>query len=114
MSLVLALYVLVVIFVSLLPSKGISLWNIDKMGHFLAYAGMAILALMTFNSETTRILALLSAIALGAALEWAQSFVPGRDMSLIDGIANTLGILSGTLLFHLRGQYLTERFDRFM
>ena len=108
MSLVLALYVLVVIVVSLLPSQGISLWNIDKIGHFLAYAGMAILALMTFASETTQIVALLSAIALGAALEWAQSFVPGRDMSLVDGIANTLGVLSGTLLFHFRHTNNTE------
>ena len=99
MVLIFALYVLLVIFVSLVPSGGISLWHIDKIGHFLAYAGMAILALLTFDSGIARISALIFAVALGAALEWGQSFVPGRDMSLLDGIANTLGVLSGTLLF---------------
>ena len=100
MTLIFALYVLLVILVSLFPSTGISpVRHIDKIGHFLAYMGMAILALLTFDSGIARISALLFAVALGAALEWGQSFVPGRDMSLLDGIANTLGVLSGTLLF---------------
>ena len=99
MGLIFALYVLLVIFVSLVPSEGVAPWHIDKIGHFLAYAGMAILALLTFDSGIARISALLLAVALGAALEWGQSFVPGHDMSLLDGIANALGVLSGTLLF---------------
>jgi VanZ family protein len=99
MGLIFALYVLLVIFVSLVPGEGISLWHIDKIGHFLAYAGMAVLAFLTFDSGRARISALVFAVALGAALEWGQSFVPGRDMSLLDGIANTLGVLAGTLLF---------------
>ncbi len=104
MPLAFMLYVLVVIFISMFPGRGSSLWHIDKIGHFLAYMGMAILAFLAFNSGIARISALVFAIALGAMLEWGQSFIPGRDMSLIDETANTLGVLAGTLLFRLRGQ----------
>jgi len=107
-------YVLMVIFVSLLPSTGVSFWHVDKIGHFFAYAGMAVLALLAFNSRISRALALFFAVALGAALEWGQSFVPGRDMSLMDGIANTLGVITGTVLFWFRGQHITRYVARFI
>ena len=107
-------YVLVVIFVSLLPSTGISFWYVDKIGHFCAYAGMAVLAHLAFNSKISRALALFFAVVLGAALEWGQSFVPGRDMSLVDGIANTLGVITGTVLFWFRGQHITRHVARFI
>lgn len=107
-------YVLMVIFVSLLPSTGVSFWHIDKIGHFFAYAGMAVLALLAFNSGISRSSALFFAVALGAALEWGQSFVPGRDMSLIDGMANTLGVITGTVLFWFRGQHITRYVARFI
>jgi hypothetical protein len=34
--------------------------------------------------------------------------VPGRDMSLIDGVANSLGVFAGALFFRLRGQVMVE------
>ena len=119
MLLVFALYVLAVILVSLLPSGGVLPWHVDNIGHFnighfLAYTGMAVLACLTFNSGIARVSALFLAIALGAVLEWGQSFVPGRDMSLIDGIANTLGVLSGTVLFRLRGRHFARYVERFI
>ena len=110
--LVFSVYVLGVIFVSLLPGGGGSFWHLDKIGHYLAYLGMAVLAFLTFKAGTPQILALLFAVVLGAALEWCQSFLPGRDMSLWDGIANTLGVISGVVLFHFRGQYITRYADR--
>ena len=108
MRLACPLYVLLVVSVSLFPSRGLSFWHLDKIGHFLAYSGMAILAFLTFNNTTARLSALVFAIGLGAVLEWGQSWVPGRDMSLVDGIANTLGVLSGVLLFRFRGRALAE------
>ena len=109
MPLVFTLYVIFVIFASLFPSVGgVSHWHIDKIGHFFVYMGMAIVAFLTFNRRIIRISALFFAIALGAALEWGQSLVPGRTMSLIDGIVNTLGVLSGAFLFRLWGHYLVD------
>jgi VanZ family protein len=114
MPLIFALYVLAVILVSLLPSGGVSPWHVDNIGHFLAYTGMAVLACLTFNSGIARVSALFFAIALGVALEWGQSFVPGRDMSLLDGVANSLGVLSGTVLFRLRGRHFARYVERFI
>jgi len=99
-------YVLLVVLVSLLPSGGISIGNSDKVGHFFAYAGIAILALLSFEGRFARLAALLGAVGLGAILEWGQSFVPGRDMSLADGITNALGVLVGALFFRFFGHTL--------
>jgi VanZ family protein len=106
---VFVVYVLMVVLVSLLPSGGISLWHIDKVGHYLAYAGMALLAFLTFKSRVGRVGALIFAVGLGAVLEWAQSFVPGRDMSVVDGIANTLGVITGAVCFCLWGEQIAGR-----
>jgi VanZ family protein len=114
MLLIFALYVLAVILVSLLPGGGRSPVRVDDIGHFLAYAGMAVLACLTFSSGVARASALFFAVALGAALEWGQSFVPGRDMSLIDGMTNALGVLSGAVLFRLRGRHLARYVKRIM
>jgi VanZ family protein len=114
MPVIYVFYVFMVIVVSLLPGTGTSFWHVDKIGHFFAYAGMAVLALLTFNSGVSRASAVFFAIALGAVLEWGQSFVPGRDMSLIDGLANTLGVITGTVLFWFRGQHITRYVARFI
>jgi VanZ family protein len=108
--LVLAFYVLLVVLMSLLPgpARGPSLGKLGDVLHFLAYSGMAVLALLSFGSRTARFLALLSAVGLGALLEWGQSFVPSREMSLIDQIVNTLGVLSGALFFRFQGSALVD------
>ena len=87
--------------VSLVPATptGASLPHIDKVGHFLAYVGLAILACLGFQGRRLRLPLLLGAVALGAALEFAQQFVPGRDLSLADGIVNAAGVLAGALAF---------------
>jgi VanZ family protein len=106
--LVLLVYVLLVVLASLVPSSGVSVWHIDKIGHFLAYCGMALLASLSFHVRATRLVALLAAVGVGALLEWGQWSVPGRDMSLADGIANALGVGTGALLFRFRGHFLLD------
>ena len=103
LRLALLLWVLGIVVASLIPSTGVSFWNLDKVGHFLAYAGLATLICLSFEGTKARLGALIGAVVLGALLEVAQSFVPGRDMSLLDATTNTLGVLSGAVLFRLRG-----------
>jgi len=100
-SVALVLYVLAIIVVSVVPSAGVSTWNLDKVGHFLAYTGLAVLVCLTLGRKAQRIVGLLGSVALGACLELVQSQVPGRDMSLVDGIVNTFGVLAGLLIFTL-------------
>ncbi len=108
--LALAFYVLLVVLMSLLPgpARGPSLGHLGDVLHFLAYSGMAVLALLSFGSKTARFVSLLSAVGLGALLEWGQSFIPGRQMSFMDQIANTLGVLSGALFFRYQGHALMD------
>ena len=107
--LVLLVYTLGIVVVSLIPSTGVSLWNLDKVGHYFAYAGLAVLVCLNLEWTHARVAGLIGAVVLGALLEGAQSFVPGRDMSLVDGAANTLGVLSGAVIFRLREGDLRRR-----
>ena len=106
---VLLSYVLLVILVSLVPfSSEPSTWPVDKVGHFLAYAGMAVLALFSYAALPARLVALVAAAGLGALLEWGQASIPGRDMSWIDQLANVLGLLAGAAVFRCYGRVLFE------
>lgn len=96
------LCVLAVVVVSLIPSCTISIpGTLDKVGHFMAYAIMAYLGLVAFNSRRASILVILFSFTLGIALELLQSFISGRDPSIADGIANFVGILFGAGLYFL-------------
>ena len=75
----------------------------DKTHHFVAYAilGAAIVWGLTDRapSRTTwpiALGALLLASAYGASDEWHQSFVPGRDVSALDWLADTGGAAIST------------------
>jgi SAM-dependent methyltransferase len=71
--------------------------------HLPAYAGLVILlsaALATHIRLTTARTAwiALACVGLGALLEFAQAFVPGRTCSLKDGLVNALGAILGCLV----------------
>jgi VanZ family protein len=67
----------------------------DKVLHFLAYFGLAGLASTALRYRRAVILAALGLILLGGVLEVLQMFT-GRDAELLDEVANTIGVLSGT------------------
>jgi len=107
LHLLLILYVIGIILVSLAPGEIVpvsSAHHMDKVGHFIAYTGLGFLIGLTFKSRNGRYLAVLGAICLGFLLEWGQSFVPGRDMSLADGLVNTCGVFAGMMFFHWQGR----------
>jgi VanZ family protein len=66
----------------------------DKLLHFIAYFGLAAIAAIAVRRRKAAILAALGLIVLGGILEIIQGFV-GRDMSLYDEFANTLGVVVG-------------------
>jgi len=62
----------------------------DKLAHFGAYALLSLLLVKGgFSAPTAVILASL----YGAGDEWHQSFVPGRDASIGDVLADAAGAL---------------------
>jgi len=68
--------------------------NGDKVLHFTAYFGLALLATLAWGRRRSLIWVLLAIIAMGAVMEVLQGMV-GRDADWHDQVANTLGALTG-------------------
>ncbi len=99
------------VYVSLLPrlELPVDFWNADKLYHMAAYAWLGGLPLWAFASGNRARAAAYCMIPLGGLLEWGQSFVPGRTASMLDAVANALGVFVGlwlaeTLMARLRGR----------
>jgi len=76
--------------------------TMQKLMHFLVYAGLALLwvwALEGISSRNLRMaIALIVCVGLGAGLEWYQTRVPGRFGSVFDVFLNTAGVLAGLMM----------------
>lgn len=84
----------------LMPERWMPPLPNDKLLHFLAYAGLSLLATkMAVNNEA--LAAWLGGLFIaGCLIEVLQKFVPGRGFSWLDLAANALGIVlvGGTVL----------------
>ena len=86
---------LVVIWGELMPQPQPELaGQSDKVLHFIAYFGLSWLAAAALRDRATAMRAGLALILLGGVLEILQGLV-GRDMSVYDEIANTIGVFVG-------------------
>ena len=97
-------YIIIIAILSLTPtdSSTLPVKHIDKVGHFLAYVLMALIALMSFRGQNgRRTMTIILTFLIAFLFEWGQSFIPGRVASLTDGITNILGLLTGLVLFWL-------------
>ena len=86
------------IILSLLPREFIhetGKW--DKLTHTLAYSVLAILVGIGFSGWRFLLLCGLGLVLLGAGLEVAQTFIPGRTASATDAFANFTGVVLGSL-----------------
>ena len=103
-------YALALVTASLLPSgeEPLGGWdaaltpNLQDALHLPAYAGLVVLvslALATRVRLTTARIAWVSlaCVGVGALMEFAQAFIPGRTCSLNDGLVNALGAILGCL-----------------
>ena len=93
-----ALLAVVIAYFSLVPPGDAPAPQIsDKIRHFAAYTGLAVPVSMWFGPG--RIAAVLVTAAYGIGLEIAQGLAgTGREASLADAAANTLGAGAGFLL----------------
>jgi VanZ family protein len=89
-----------VIYYSLLPEVKfpVDFWNADKVYHCASYGWLAVLPMVGFSMRRIALPAALSMIILGVLLEIGQYFVPGRDCSFWDMVANGLGVVAGILV----------------
>ena len=94
---------LVIAYLSLSPSAGGSLQFWDKAQHAAAYLAFTLSGAPLVLRANTIVTAwlwrlLIFVFIYGIAMEVGQHFVPGRDMSLLDVVANTVGIAIGGVL----------------
>ncbi|MYL82433.1 hypothetical protein GTA51_04680 [Desulfovibrio aerotolerans] len=88
------------VYLSLLPGLElpVKFWNADKVYHLLCYAWLGALPLVAFAKGETARNAAYCMVPLGGLIEWGQSFVPGRASSMLDAVANAVGVFLGMWL----------------
>ena len=86
---------------SLLPPKsGVEIQSNDKINHFVAYAVFCMCGLKAYEGNKI-VRLLLFFVCYGVFMECMQGFVPGREQSFFDALANSLGVSIGCLLYRL-------------
>ena len=86
---------LIVLIATLIPGNGKIAGNyLDKAVHFLLFAILAYQALKAAIDKKYFPDILLGCILLGLLTEILQQFIPGRNMDIYDGVADTLGVIS--------------------
>jgi VanZ family protein len=76
----------------------------DKLLHLIEYGGLAVLLCRALLGEGFGWLAAIAGAIVatslyGASDEWHQSFVPMRDSSVRDWVADTLGGMAGAVVY---------------
>ena len=98
-----ALWAAVLFLLSTWSLPGVSLDSgVDKLAHGGAYLVLG-LSLAWGRDRTASgvpvVLLILMGVAYGGLNEWYQTLVPGREVDLLDGLANAVGVLMGYGLF---------------
>ncbi|MBM3916508.1 MAG: hypothetical protein FJ349_02715 [Sphingomonadales bacterium] len=105
----LALELLVIVYFSLKsPQGGVNVQLNDKVGHFIGYGILSLNTFLVFGfrSKWHTTFILLFLIGWGVLMEWLQGFVPGREVSGWDIVANAIGVAIGTSFYYVRRRFL--------
>lgn len=84
---------------SLFPSESVELSINDKIGHFLAYTVLTLNVELLTKTKKQLIWLIPLILFYGIMIEFIQGGIPGRVPSLLDVLANSTGVLIGTILF---------------
>ena len=94
-SLIFVAYAAIVAAMSLRPGVDANIDSLDKVVHLLVYYIFAVFGYRALQNKRYYPYLCLGIIAYGGLLELGQSYIPGRDMSAYDLLANTIGVLLG-------------------
>jgi VanZ family protein len=95
----------VILFVTSIPGSFVprEVSPYDKLVHLTIYGFFAVLLTRDLSQITppwrAAIVAIVVAVAFGAADEWHQRFIPGRASELSDWAADSTGAVLGAVLF---------------
>lgn len=91
-------YAVVIAYLSLTPTGAINVGSHDKSAHFLSYTVFALLGYRLGLSQRGFIALCMAIVLYSAMMEFGQSFVPNREMSALDLVANAMGVLVGYVI----------------
>ena len=89
----------------------------DKLAHFFGYFILMMLLDFAYLSGRHLIFKICVIVSYSVVIEVVQNFIPGREMSLYDGLANVLGVMSFVCLlpyiqkFQLYRRSIKLRYD---
>lgn len=85
------------------PNGGVNVQLNDKVGHFIGYGVLSLNTFLVFgfNLQRKGSLLIMGLVGMGIILEGLQGFVPGREVSGLDIVANSIGVAIGTALYFL-------------
>ncbi len=69
----------------------------DKANHFIAFSTLYILLSLAYNNITS-FQKFIILISFGIQIEIVQAFLPTREFSILDILADTIGIIIGEIL----------------
>jgi len=106
-SIAFIVYAGIVTVTSLYPGGDGRFDSLDKVAHLLVYYIFAVLAFRALEKKQYYALVCAGIILYSALLELGQSYVPGRDMSGYDLLANIGGVILGAVV--MRRKYPSNR-----
>ena len=101
-TIVFIVYAGIVALTSLSPGGTQSVEHLDKVGHLLVYYIFAVLGYRMLTNKRYYLYLCLGIIAYSGLIELGQSYIPGRDMSALDLLANIVGVALGALVVNRR------------
>lgn len=104
----LVLEILGIVYLSLKsPNGGVNVQLNDKVGHFIGYGVLSLNTFLVFEFKPLRkgIFLIIGLIGWGVLMEGLQGFVPGREVSGLDIVANSIGVAIGTALYFAWKRY---------
>ncbi|MGF1548350.1 MAG: VanZ family protein [Thiotrichales bacterium] len=96
------------------PINGPDLPHMDKLMHFLGYAGLAAWFLQIVHAPRAVWWLVAGLAGYGLALELLQGLFPPRTPSLLDFIANTSGVLLAAALCRTRCRLILATIERYL
>jgi hypothetical protein len=113
LRLIFFLNIFVILFFSLKPADTLlNLGSTDKISHFSAYFSLSLLFCILQPKCKKRVLFVVLAICSGILIEVIQSHIPNRDMSWLDALTNSLGLISANICYYFYGKKINSLINK--
>jgi VanZ family protein len=101
-TIVFIVYAGIVAVTSLSPGSDEGIEHLDKVVHLLVYYIFAVFGYRMLANKQYYLYLCLGIIIYSGLIELGQSYIPGREMSVFDLLANIVGVVLGAVVMNRR------------